>query len=187
MGDTVFAAGENGLFITDNGGDTWRTVRDFFDPAQPDRVVPPNVEVNSVATTSGGDLWVGTTDGLFKSSDSGRTWQVFRVEVPLNTDNPTESIPRVASFAYPNPFSPFTDRITRIRYEIESPQDVRIRIFDFGMNLIRDLDENGLPAGVRETVWDGTDKNGLRVANGPYFYVVEAGSDSFRGKILVIE
>lgn len=187
LGDTVFAAGENGLFITDDGGESWRTVRDFFDPTQPDRVVPANVEVNSVATTESGDLWVGTTDGLFKSTDGGNTWRVFRVEVPLNTDTPSEAIPDVASFAYPNPFSPFSDRLTRIRYELDADRDVRIRIFDFGMNLVRDLNEQGASAGVRETIWDGTDKNGLRVANGPYFYVVEAGSDSFRGKILVIE
>ena len=187
LDDMVFAAGENGLFITENGGVTWRTIRDFFDPAQPDRVVPPDVEVNSVATTANGDLWVGTTDGLFKSSDRGNTWQVFRVEVPLNTDNPTDLIPDVASFAYPNPFSPFTDRITRIRYELDASQDVQIKIFDFGMNLVTELDEPGLPAGVRETIWDGTDKNGFRVANGPYFYLVEAGNDAFRGKILVIE
>ncbi|MEM8489061.1 MAG: FlgD immunoglobulin-like domain containing protein [Bacteroidota bacterium] len=186
-GDTVYVAGENGLFITKDGGDSWRTVRDFFDPTQPDRFVPPDVEVNSVAVTANGDLWVGTTDGLFKSSDNAETWRIFRVEVPVNTDNPTDAIPDVASFAYPNPFSPFADRLTRIRYELSDQRDVRVRIFDFGMNLVRDLHENGAGAGVRETVWDGRDKNGLRVANGPYFYVVEAGSDAFRGKILVIE
>lgn len=187
IGNTVYAAGENGLFITEDGGDTWRTVRDFFDPTQPDRLVPSDVEVNSLATTANGDLWVGTTDGLFKSTDGGNTWRVFRVEVPLNTENPSDLIPDVASFAYPNPFSPFSDRITRIRYELNASQDVEIKIFDFGMNLVRELDEPGLPAGVRETIWDGTDKNGLRVANGPYFYLVEAGNDAFRGKILVIE
>lgn len=186
-GNTVYAAGESGLFITEDGGDTWRTVRDFFDPTQPDRVAPPDVEVNSVAVTESGELWVGTTDGLFKSSDGGTTWRAFRVEVPVNPDNPSEAIPDVATFAYPNPFSPFNDRITRIRYEIADQRDVRVRIFDFGMNLVRELDANSAPAGVREIVWDGTDKNGLRVANGPYFYLVEAGSDAFRGKILVIE
>ncbi len=187
LDDTVFAAGENGLFISEDGGDSWRTVRDFYDPTQPDRVVPLDVEVNSVATTQNGDLWVGTTDGVFKSQDRGQTWRVFRVEVPLNAGGSREAIPDVEVFVYPNPFSPFVDRFTRFRYELEETRDVTIRIFDFGMNLVRQLNESGLSAGIRETIWDGTDEDGLRVANGPYFYLIDTGRESFRGKLLIIE
>ncbi|MEZ4702430.1 MAG: FlgD immunoglobulin-like domain containing protein [Rhodothermales bacterium] len=186
-GDRVYAAGETGLFITDDGGTSWRTVRSFVDAAQPDRVVPSNVGINAVEVTANGDLWVGSTDGLFKSTDGGETWQVFRVEVPLHPATPTESIPEVDVFAYPNPFSPPQHRFTRIRYELERERDVRIRIFDFEMNLIRELDAPGQQAGIRETLWDGADAHGLRVANGPYFYVVDTGDRAFRGKILVIE
>ena len=187
QGETVYAAAESGLFISDDGGRSWRTVRDFFDPNQPDRVVPLDVEVLSVAVTESGALWAGTTDGLFKSLDGGSTWQIFRVEVPPNPETPSDNIPNAGVFAYPNPFSPFVDRIVRIRYDLEEERDVRIRIFDFGMNLIRELREPAAPAGTRETIWDGTDDGGLRVANGPYFYLVDTGSSSLRGKILVIE
>ena len=185
--EKVFVAGESGLFISEDGGRSWTTVRDFFDPLQPDRIVPLDVEVLSVATTRNGDVWVGTTDGVFKSTDEGQTWRVFRVEVPPNPENPTESIPDSKVFAYPNPFSPFIDQFTRIRYELEETRNVSIQIFDYGMNLIRELNESGLSAGVRETIWDGTDSSGLRVANGTYFYLVDTGRRSFRGKILVIE
>ena len=187
LDEKVFVAGESGLFISDDGGRSWTTVRDFFDPTQPDRVVPLDVEVLSVETTNNGDLWVGTTDGVFKSTDEGNTWRVFRVEVPPNPENPTESIPDAEVFAYPNPFSPFIDQFTRIRFELEDTRDVTIQIFDYGMNLIRELDESSLAAGVRETLWDGKDSGGLRVANGTYFYLVDTGRRSFRGKILVIE
>ena len=185
--DWVFAAGENGLFISEDSGLSWRTVRDFFDPIQPDRVVPLDVEILSVATTESGVLWVGSTDGVFKSTDRGQTWQIFRVEVPTNPDTPSEAIPDVDVFAYPNPFSPFIDQFIRIRYELEETRDVSIKIFDYGMNLIREINNTGQPAGMREAVWDGTDSGGLRVANGPYFYLVDTGRDSFRGKILIIE
>ena len=185
--ETVYAAGESGLFISNDGGLSWRTVRDFYDPTQPDRVVPLDVEVTAVATTDNGDLWVGATDGLFKSIDGGETWRVFRVEVPLDSDSPTDVIPDVSSFAYPNPFSPFVDRFTRIRYELDESRDVSIQIFDFGMNLVRELQESGLPAGTRESIWDGTDRDGLRVANGAYFYLVDTGREKLRGKILVVE
>jgi hypothetical protein len=36
-------------------------------------------------------------------------------------------------------------------------------------------------------VWDGYDDDGNRVANGVYFYEVDAGGESLTGKILVLE
>jgi photosystem II stability/assembly factor-like uncharacterized protein len=186
-GTTVYVAGINGLFISEDDGRSWITVRDFYDPTQPDRVVPPDVEVTSVAVTEDGALWVGTSDGLFKSLDGGATWRVFRVEVPLHPESPRDEVPRVETFAYPNPFSPPVNRYTRIRYELSESRSVDIRIFDFAMNLVRSLVDESQAAGIREVVWDGTDDGGLRVANGTYFYLVDTGGDTFRGKILVIE
>ncbi|RMH65888.1 MAG: hypothetical protein D6685_05465 [Bacteroidetes bacterium] len=185
-GETVYAAGEGGLFISDDGGRTWRTVRDFYDPAQPDRRMRPGVEVFSVATTSGA-LWVGTADGLARSTDGGLTWRIFRAEVPVDPDTPSDAIPRVDTYAYPNPFSPVAHQWVRLRYRLDREASVEIRLFDFGMNLVRTLVDERQPPGEREVVWDGTDDGGLRVANGPYFYTVDVGGETFRGKILVIE
>ena len=183
---TVYAAGDNGLFISDDAGITWRTIRNFNDSSQPDRLVRNDARVLSVATIDD-EIWAGTTDGLLKSTDGGNSWKLFRVEVPLHPETPTEAVPDVDVFAYPNPFSPVADQFTRIRYELESSTNVSIQIYDFGMNLIRELDASSQPAGIRETVWDGRDKDGLRVANGTYFYLVKTGGSSFRGKILVLE
>jgi hypothetical protein len=36
-------------------------------------------------------------------------------------------------------------------------------------------------------VWDGTDRGGLRVPNGPYFYTVDTDARTVRGKILLVE
>lgn len=185
-GGTVYAAGDNGLFISDDSGITWRTIRNFNDSNQPDRLVRDDARVLSVATI-GSDIWAGTTDGLLKSTDGGDSWKLFRVEVPLHPGQPTDAVPDVDVFAYPNPFSPVADQFTRIRYELENSSDVTIQIYDFGMNLIRQLDAPSQSAGIRETVWDGRDREGLRVANGTYFYLVKTGGSSFRGKILVLE
>ena len=190
-GRTAYAAGENGLFISDDDGRSWRTVRDFFDPTQPDRTFRPGSRVFSVAATNEA-IWVGTEDGLFKSPDGGLTWRVFRAEVPLNPDDlppvvPADRVPRVDAYAYPNPFSPSVDRFVRIRYKLESDQSVQIRVFDFAMNLVRDLAEEQQSGGEREVSWDGTDNQGARVANGAYFYAVEAGGETFWGKVLVLE
>jgi flagellar hook assembly protein FlgD len=55
------------------------------------------------------------------------------------------------------------------------------------MNLVRRLIDESQSEGIREVTWDGTDDGGLRVANGPYFYAVRSGGDTFWGKILIIE
>ncbi len=182
--ETVYVAGENGLFVTHDGGVTWRTIRRFRDAEDPDRIVRPDLSVYSVAI-AGAALWVGTSDGLMKSTDGGTTWRIYRTDVPLHPDTPTDDKPDVDAYAYPNPFSPANDRFVRIRYDSDGGAD-RIRILDFRMNLVRELAANAGAGGEREVTWDGTDHNGFRVANGVYFYTV-VGGKAAHGKIQVLE
>lgn len=176
---TVYTGGDEGLFISEDDGRTWRTVTDFRDRDRPGRVVVPGATVFAVAATPEA-LWVGTGDGLLKSTDGGQTWTIFRADVPASPAVPTPETPDVEVYAYPNPFSPHADRYVRIRYDREASQ---IRIFDFAMNLVRTIPS---PAPV-EQVWDGYGDDGNRVANGVYLYAVEAGGDTLWGKILVLE
>lgn len=183
---TVYAAGENGLFVTTDGGRSWRSIREFRDAARPDRFVRPGSAVFSVEATADA-VWVGTEDGLLRSTDGGATWTVHRVDVPLRPETPTDAVPRVATYAYPNPFSPAVDRLVRIRFSLSAPGTVRIRVFDSALSLVRELSEFR-SAGTVELAWDGRDDRGGRLANGPYFYEVSGpGGPSARGKILVIE
>ena len=182
--ETVYVAGENGLFVTHDGGVTWRTIRRFRDAEDTDRIVRPDLSVYSVAI-AGAALWVGTSDGLMKSTDGGTTWRIYRTDVPLHPDMPTDDKPDVDAYAYPNPFSPANDRFVRIRYDSDGGAD-RIRILDFRMNLVRELAANAGAGGEREVTWDGADHNGFRVANGVYFYTV-VGGKAAHGKIQVLE
>jgi photosystem II stability/assembly factor-like uncharacterized protein len=184
-GATIYAAGDNGLFISEDAGATWRSVRAFRDREDGSRIVRPGTSVFAVERV-GDALWVGTGDGLLKSLDGGGSWTLYRTEVPPHPDEPTERVPDVETFAYPNPFSPAGDQFVRIRTEVDSASDVSVRIFDFGMNLVREFSGPG-GAGIVELRWDGMDERGTRVANGPYFYEVRSGKERFRGKILVIE
>ncbi len=181
-GSTVYAAAARGLFASDDGGRSWRLLRDFFDADRPGSTVPLGARVFSVATTADGALWVGTEAGLARSLDGGATWRVFRADVPLAPERPDASQPVVDTYAYPNPFSPALDGLVRIRFD---GGDATVRIFDFAMRLVRTLDADG--SGEREVQWDGFDARGVRAPNGPYFYAVEQGGRSVRGKILVIE
>jgi hypothetical protein len=182
----VYAAGDNGLFISEDDGFTWTTVTYFRDATDPGLTLRPDARVFSLATTTD-VLWVGTSDGLVRSRDGGETWRVFRVDVPVNPDEPSRSVPRVETFAYPNPFSPAADRFVRIKYELAEADPVELTVYDFEMHRIRTVDLGVQSSGPHEMTWDGLDRDGVRVANGPYFYVVEAGEQSFWGKILIIE
>lgn len=185
-GETVYAAGDDGLFISHDDGKTWETVHFFADSARPDRPVRRDATVYSVARTST-DLWVGTDDGLMQSADGGITWTLFRTEVPLHPANPTAAIPDVETFAYPNPYAPSSDGLLRIRFELSSSQAATVRIFDYSSSLIRTFEVADQSPGIREVVWDGTDDRGVNVANGVYFYTVEKKNETVSGKILVID
>ena len=188
-GARVYAAGSNGLYVSEDAGATWRTVSTFRGP---DGAVLPlgPTGVFAVAVTAPGTpqatLWAGTAEGLLKSTDGGATWTVFRVNVPAAGDG-TEAAPEVEAYAYPNPFTPGADGYCRIHFD--APGDAgtaRVRVFDFGMRLVRTL-EAPARAGTNEALWDGLSEDGARVANGVYLYVVDAGGASATGKILVLE
>jgi len=186
-GDRVYVAGRtSGLFISDDDGETWSTVRDFRTATTDDRPIKVGADVVAVAANESA-VWVGTDDGLLTSTDGGSTWSTFRVEVPLHPEMESEAVPDAETFAYPNPFSPADDRFVRLRYEVTSASSAEVNIYDFGMNLVRELPIEDRSAGIAESVWDGFDSRGLRMSNGTYFYSVDTGSDVVWGKILLIE
>ena len=185
----VYAAAESGLFVSADQGRTWRSVERF--PLRGDAVLPSTLTTRAVATTDAA-LWVGTSEGLLRldRSAEGRLlrenpeWQLFRAETPVNPEQPTEQVPDVATYAYPNPFVPSRDDLVRIAYELDAPRTVTVTIYDFGMNRVRTITEQK-PAGQQETVWRGRDAQGLRVPTGTYIYTVELGDRTVDGKIVV--
>nr|WP_279303321.1 FlgD immunoglobulin-like domain containing protein [Salinibacter ruber] len=191
----VYAATENGLFVSGTQGRTWRTVEEVS-IADESQAFPGELTARAVEVTPAA-LWVGTTAGLLRldradeprllsdAPDAPRPeWQLFRTEVPVNPDEPTEQVPDVETYAYPNPFVPSRDDAVRIVYDVPEPQTVKVSIYDFGMNRVRTLEEQE-PAGQQEIVWDGTDASGLRLPTGTYLYTVEVGGTTVRGKILL--
>ncbi len=188
-GNAYAAAGSAGLYVSGDDGATWRALATF--PAADGRPLPlrPRAAVLAVATTPTG-LYVGTSDGLLRSADGGRTFELLRASPEPGATTPGDGTridtPDVDVYAYPNPFTPSRDGELRVRFSLDAASDATVRVFDTAMNLIRTLDAPGRAAGPNEVSWDGLSDDGLRVANGPYVYVVRAGGRQLSGRILVL-
>ncbi|MFU8859974.1 MAG: hypothetical protein ACNA8K_06090 [Cyclonatronaceae bacterium] len=184
--DTIYASGDNGLFISRNNGQTWEQISQI---RSPNALIKRTANYLSLAHTTE-RLWVGTTDGLASTNDQGRTWHITRVEYPLKGGN--QLVPEgrnVNAYAYPNPFSPSIHDIVRLRFEAPASGLATVRLFDFGMNLIRELETDFQVTTGRkyEVIWDGTDNSGRKAGNGAVFYRISVGNDHTTGKILVLE
>jgi hypothetical protein len=71
----------------------------------------------------------------------------------------------VRAKAWPNPFNPSTSVVV----ELPRRAGVQAVIFDVGGRLVTTLWNGDLPAGPSTLTWDGTDRDGARVASGVYF------------------
>lgn len=181
---SVFVAADDGLFISHDTGESWiRLNRIESDNA----FIKSDAQFFSAASTTG-RIWVGSSDGLASSTDEGRSWNITRVNMPLQGGNQyQEDAPDVKTYAYPNPFSPAEHQYVRIKFEVKEAGEVTIRLYDFGMNLIRVLENNSFQPGTYEAVWDGTDAKGRQVANGTVFYQVQTPGQTANGKILLLD
>ncbi|MEZ4653367.1 MAG: FlgD immunoglobulin-like domain containing protein [Candidatus Eisenbacteria bacterium] len=72
----------------------------------------------------------------------------------------------------PNPFS----NITHVRFQLDEPTPVKLRIYDPSGRVIATLADGVLEAGTHTQSWDGTDTDNRRVPAGVYFYRLEAGN-----------
>ncbi len=183
----IFVATENGLFRSNNSGTSWLSVQEIVDSQTK---IPINIKkqrFRSVKIKQKGlatYVWVGTLDGLARFIDTNNDWngewKIFLSSKKLNYSNET--------YAFPNPFSP-DDEIVRIKYRIEKNSNVTIRIFDFGMNLVKTLIQNVIKNNPGEQIefWDGRDETGKIVPNGVYFYRIDIDSkEPMYGKIIVL-
>ncbi len=89
---------------------------------------------------------------------------------------------------YPNPFNPET----WMPYQLAEPAPVIISIYNAAGVLVRRLDLGHRTAGFyisreRAAYWDGRDSYGEVVANGAYFYHIEAGDFHATRKMVVVK
>jgi len=183
-GDTVFAAADDGIYISDNDGESWEKIERI---SSPNSFIKENAQYYAVSSTDQ-NLWIGTSDGAAYSSDGGESWRILRVDMPLRGGNIYQlDAPNTDTYAYPNPFSPTQHGVVRIKFESTSPGPATIQIYDFGMNHVKTIEVSTSGQGSYEATWDGQTDNGRFVANGTYFYRVNTPSESADGKILLLD
>ncbi len=144
-----------------------------------------STEFSSVAIIDG-DVWAGNADGLVKSQDGGISWNVIRMAVPIGSKGSE------TAYAYPSPFSPIVEggQVARIHHKPRQDGSVTIKIYDFAMNLVVTLvDGQQRLGGVEyDEPWDGRNGKGDLVANGVYFFKMEApGGQTEWGKLVVLK
>jgi hypothetical protein len=186
-GPVVYAVGEHGFFKSIDGGATWALFPTIRDQLQ-DLTIYTS-EYYAAAITPPATLWVGTADGLARTTDNGVNWQIFRSNVK------TGEAGEPRTYAYPNPFSPMRfnnldgSGHIRLQYNTHANTTVTVKIYDFAMDLVKTV-VMGRPraAGDFHEIWDGKNERLEAVANGVYFYSVDIANDGiYWGKIIVLD
>jgi hypothetical protein len=67
---------------------------------------------------------------------------------------------------YPNPFR----GKTTIQYQLPQDSQVSLKIYNIVGQLVKTLTDKDQDAGNYSVRWNGTDKNGIKVSSGVYFY-----------------
>jgi len=89
----------------------------------------------------------------------------------------------VKAGSYPNPFRDETV----IRFESQKPGRVSLEVYNSNGQLVNRLLDAEVRAGTHEVRWDGSNNSGKRVAEGMYFYRLQAGNEMVTGKLMLME
>lgn len=84
---------------------------------------------------------------------------------------------------YPNPFN----NSTIIKYSLNQPQNLKLKISDLLGRNINTIDIGSKPSGEHAVEWDGTDLNNNIVSSGVYFYRLEGSKISEIKKIMLVK
>ena len=205
-GDAVWAASNDGLLRSGDGGLTWETVTvEDLQSGDHLRGVFVGVEV-SPNIDEGQTLWVGAENGLAQGeivtrtgeSVAGIEWRILAFPLKTRTLDSGDFIgaggatdpDSTVTYAAPSPFSPSRDQQTRIVFGLQEPAEVSISLYDFASRPVRELTvkQPRSGQGYHYVNWDGRDDDGSFVDNGVYFYRLSTDrGDLAFGKVVVLD
>lgn len=120
--------------------------------------------------------------GYFSSDGSEFIYSELMISV-ANTDEDIDSLPKVTSKIYPNPFNPETT----ISFNIPKPGKVNLSIYNIKGQLVKTLLDEETSAGTHSLVWNGKDERGKSVATGIYFSKIKTDTDIQTKKMLLMK
>ncbi len=158
----LIAAGysEGEFWLSDDLGNNWTYIGDQL----------ARLEYASIAYDRQGYIYLGTNEGIWKSTDTLLT----------ALGNPENALPTRPALGanYPNPFNP----LTSIPFELPRPGHIKLEIFDAAGRHITTLLDEQRPTGRHLAVFDGS-----RLSSGVYFYRLSAQSYSQTRKMLLVK
>ena len=167
-GKYIFGGTSYGVYISSDGGNTWNSITGNI-PTNASNIMSVAVLGNYLlAGTYQGGVWRRPLAGLVSNEKKG-------IEIPAGY---------ALAQNYPNPFNPSTE----IRYSIPALGDnsglqhIIIKVYDIlGREAARVVDEYQSP-GVYSVRF-----NGGNLSSGIYFYILEAGKESFVKKMILLK
>lgn len=183
IGDTIIVAAENGVYLSEDLGDSWKKLGYIIDWENGEKILN-NVfySVGVKMMNPGFECWIGSDDGLISTTDF-HSYKIFRKITPGGTDKNPES------FAYPNPFSPDHGDYLRIQFKVDRPGTATVTIYNQAMEKVTEFSENVINVTQktdRSVNWDGLDSRGKKLPNGLYIYKLNINGKTYWGKILMM-
>lgn len=148
-----------GVFRTSDMGQSWELIIDGL----------TNLYATSLVIDTNGFLYVGTNDGVFRSTEPTTAIEVRPGEHPT-------TIELLQNF--PNPFNPNTT----IRYALAEKSYVALTVFNTLGQLMATLVEGETEAGYHEVQFDAA-----HLASGVYLYLIRAGTFIETRKMMVVK
>ena len=186
-GDTIvlvwedYRNGESQLYkkVSFDGGDHWS--QDFPE------VTSPGLSTSPSLSESQGHYYLAWQD--YRDGYWGIYIKEIDIDLPTGIEegSPNDAPgPRAITLSqnFPNPFNPTTS----IRFTVPDTgaNDVSLRIYDQRGRLVRVLFDESATPGQHIVVWDGKDGEGVPVASGIYFSILENGRKRITRKMLLL-
>lgn len=134
------------------------------------RVAEIGIECGQAEAVLTGTTWDGTE---FEGTD------LIRTTPRREEEEPNGKVVGVA----PNPFNPSTT----IAFKVDSPQRVRIAVYDLRGYCVAELVDQDFASGEHGVIWRGQDSAGRSVPSGTYFFRIQAGDHVETRKAILLK
>ena len=114
-----------------------------------------------------------------------RQWDSVLVDLNLTgmENSPTSGIP-TEPHLYDNHPNPFNNE-TVIRFSLPQQEQVQLKIINISGQVVRNLVNTNLSAGIHSVRWDGRDEKGMVVASGLYLYQLKANGNQLTKRLIL--